>query len=172
MIQLDMPRGRVAQDPKRCTMCKEMLPRTEFYKTPSNSPNSVEPRCKKCCVLRAAAYGKTEHGRSRKAESCRRYMLTDGGKKARLRNNLKNSVGLTVEQYASMLESQDGKCAICKVENGVPRRRLAADHCHVTGTFRGVLCGRCNMAIGLLNDDVARIASAMEYLVSRRLPVV
>ena len=33
---------------------------------------------------------------------------------------------------------------------------LSVDHCHETGKVRGLLCHRCNTAIGLLRDDPER----------------
>ena len=38
------------------------------------------------------------------------------------------------------------------------------DHCHTTGEFRGWLCHRCNMALGQLQDDVAAVQRALNYL--------
>lgn len=43
-------------------------------------------------------------------------------------------------------------------------RRLALDHCHVERKFRGWLCGRCNVGIGMLGDDLAGVLRAVEYL--------
>lgn len=41
-----------------------------------------------------------------------------------------------------MLDTQDGRCAICM---RIPRnRRLAVDHDHNTGRVRGLLCFTCN----------------------------
>ncbi|OZE35807.1 hypothetical protein CH259_16615 [Rhodococcus sp. 05-2254-4] len=59
-------------------------------------------------------------------------------------------------------------CDICKQperskRNGVVRL-LNKDHDHSTGEWRGLLCSRCNMAIGLLADNVALLKSAIEYL--------
>ncbi len=57
--------------------------------------------------------------------------------------------------------NQNGGCAIC----GQPQeRRLHVDHDHKTGRIRGLLCGSCNRAIGLLKESVASLASAIGYL--------
>jgi hypothetical protein len=61
-----------------------------------------------------------------------------------------------------MYESQGGVCAICSKHQ--ERRPLNVDHCHNTGTIRGLLCDKCNMAIGLLEDDATLLRKAQEYL--------
>lgn len=49
-------------------------------------------------------------------------------------------------------------CAICAGPFEV------IDHCHETNEVRGPLCNRCNMALGLLNDDVDLLDEAARYL--------
>lgn len=41
------------------------------------------------------------------------------------------------------------------------KKDLAVDHCHKTNVIRGLLCGRCNPALGYLQDspDLARRAA-------------
>ena len=41
---------------------------------------------------------------------------------------------------------------------------LHFDSCHSTATFRGWLCNRCNIALGLFRDDGATITRAREAL--------
>jgi hypothetical protein len=41
---------------------------------------------------------------------------------------------------------------------------MQIDHCHITGKVRGLLCHKCNKGIGLLGDDPARVAAALNYL--------
>lgn len=78
--------------------------------------------------------------------------------------------GITVDHYFEMLEKQNGKCAICiKPEScidGVSKniRRLSIDHCHKTGKVRGLLCHRCNTAIGKFDEDVIVMKNAIKYL--------
>lgn len=38
------------------------------------------------------------------------------------------------------------------------------DHCHLTGKFRGWLCGQCNQGLGLFGDTLAGARKAVAYL--------
>lgn len=72
--------------------------------------------------------------------------------------------GISPQGEADMVESQGGGCAICgktEMENG---RRLATDHCHKTGTFRGFLCMKCNIGLGYFADDTKKMQKAILYL--------
>lgn len=42
--------------------------------------------------------------------------------------------------------------------------RLSVDHCHKTGKVRGLLCQECNFALGLLEDDRAKIVALLQYV--------
>lgn len=42
--------------------------------------------------------------------------------------------------------------------------RVAFDHCHKTGEFRGWLCINCNTALGLVHDDKKHLLKLVEYL--------
>lgn len=59
-------------------------------------------------------------------------------------------------------------CDIChrpetQMRAGVVRK-LNKDHDHITGEWRGLLCSRCNKAIGLFSDNVELLKRAIEYL--------
>lgn len=41
---------------------------------------------------------------------------------------------------------------------------LHFDHDHITGTFRGWVCRRCNTGIGNLGDTIEGLQNAIEYL--------
>lgn len=70
--------------------------------------------------------------------------------------------GLSVEQFERLLSDQGGGCALCGGRNA--DRRLAIDHDHETGRIRGLLCSRCNTALGLLRDSVDLLTRAVAYL--------
>jgi len=74
---------------------------------------------------------------------------------------LGRNYGLSREQHRQLLEEQNGVCAVCKLPS---RRALCVDHCHATRQVRGLLCDKCNTALGLLGDDVRRLLAAVAYL--------
>jgi hypothetical protein len=78
--------------------------------------------------------------------------------------------GITWEDFLEMHEKCGGRCEICGVPVPIgagPKQGPYFDHDHKTGKPRGVLCGRCNLAIGQMNDDPDRLKRAAEYLRGR-----
>lgn len=72
--------------------------------------------------------------------------------------------GITPDQYNALLDDQNGVCAIC-YDKCITRAWLCVDHDHKTGKVRGLLCSRCNTALGLFKDDVLRLCDAVAYLI-------
>lgn len=71
------------------------------------------------------------------------------------RSQLKRLYGLTPDQYDRMVDDLDGKCPVClkaPLYAGKPRR-LAVDHDHNTSKVRGLLCWRCNGAMGIIGEE-------------------
>jgi len=79
------------------------------------------------------------------------------------RRNIRKDYGISVEQYDTMYRAQNGVCAICSGLN-LSGRRLAVDHDHATGKIRGLLCSRCNSAIGLARENKDILKQALSYL--------
>ena len=139
--------NRVDVTAKMCSVCKKMLPASHFIKTKSRSVG-LAADCRDCHY-----------------ESARR-------------SHLRRMYGLTPTQYDEMSELQGGLCAICGRINttqdtdfpgrkNAKRRNLDAlcvDHDHVTGKVRGLLCSKCNQAIGLLEHKTEYLESAIAYL--------
>lgn len=61
--------------------------------------------------------------------------------------------------FNTLLELQDGLCAICGVPN--PEH---VDHDHRTGAVRGILCFNCNGGLGQFRDNIAHLERAITYL--------
>jgi Recombination endonuclease VII len=72
------------------------------------------------------------------------------------RRKLQLRYGLTLEQYAQMLQNQKGLCAICQ-NPPKPNKNLAVDHDHRTGQVRELLCSSCNMILGKIENKIGMI---------------
>lgn len=99
------------------------------------------------------------------AEKKKAYMAEYGRKnRPRLRAYMRlYRYGVTPEQYEQMLADQGGVCGICK-RASEKQWGLVVDHNHQTGRVRGLLCDTCNVAIGLLDEDAARLSMALEWI--------
>lgn len=71
------------------------------------------------------------------------------------------TTGFSPIDYATFYEVQQGKCAVCRE---VSKRQLHADHCHRTGTKRGLLCSKCNLGLGQFRDDPELLRAAAAYI--------
>ena len=137
---------------KRCSKCKLIKELLEFTKDKSRKDGRCH-RCKACGLLNTQAIaarqkktlGKVEYRRRR-----RKYELT-------------HYYGISPCDYDRMVERQKDKCAICGTK---PEAYLAIDHCHNTNQVRGLLCRKCNSAVGLFDDDIQKIERVLVYLKS------
>jgi hypothetical protein len=71
---------------------------------------------------------------------------------------------LTIEEYNKLFNIQNGKCAICGRHQNELIKALAVDHNHITGNVRGLICVRCNRAIGMFEDNISLLEKAIVYL--------
>jgi len=60
--------------------------------------------------------------------------------------------GLAPGAYQKLKALQQDRCAICQWGRG-KSKALAVDHDHDTGRVRGLLCGRCNSLMGMVDRD-------------------
>lgn len=59
------------------------------------------------------------------------------------------------------------KCEVCGGDQSAGRNgkdRMHFDHDHVSGRFRGWICGSCNRVLGLVKDDPDRLRALAMYL--------
>lgn len=122
---------------------------------------------KKYCDTKCQANAAYARDRKVRAQKVREYQRNNPEKiRARKRRAL---TGWTQEEYDRAYKEQKGLCAICgisanKCTTSKNRQGLVADHNHKTKNKRGLLCGKCNTAIGLLNDDVEICKKVIQYL--------
>ena len=126
-----------------CTKCKKSKPSTEYF---FREKGYRRKQCKACL------YEKNRRNYNHEKERFRK---------------LKNNFGISQEEFMTLLAKQNGVCAIClNPQRATARNRgtLCVDHNHITGKIRGLLCDVCNRGLGMFNDDITRVSSAMTYL--------
>ena len=79
-------------------------------------------------------------------------------------NKLKKAYGIGLEEYNKLFKDQEGCCAVCGIHQSELTRSLAVDHCHTTGKIRGLLCNKCNTALGLLNESEEIMKNLINYV--------
>lgn len=160
---------------KRCTKCGVEQPLDNFYKAPGGR-DGLRGDCKTCFAARrkdwyegnrdreiARVKAWQEANRDRHLAN-QRERRTRPEVKARERDaHLRRKFGITAETYDEMLAGQGGVCAICERP---PRDDISlhVDHEHGTGRVRGLLCFRCNNALGDFEDDAALLLRAVHYV--------
>ena len=150
---------------KICSKCKIDKPTMEFY--PRKYPNgkmTTMSHCKKCATV---IHNKYYHKNSRRLNDIRnkqwdRYYENN---MSYYRKKCLSRYGMTPEDYDTLFKNQEGKCKICSSASpGGKYKFFHVDHCHTTGKVRGLLCSRCNLAIGNFKDDVKLLESSITYL--------
>ena len=120
---------------KKCTKCGNTKPRTKKFFHKDN--HNHDGFCSRCTVCESAR--RTERGRG-------------------------HAYKLTKKQVHKMYVSQKHACAICGRREEDIKGILEIDHCHKTGCVRGLLCRKCNLLLGLADDNIKILQDAIEYL--------
>src|SRR3954466_4285698 len=151
---------------KICLICKVSKPESEFYKngyTPFRPGREKKTRseCKECGNARHKEYFEAKRD---EINAKRKAKYHAGDKRQAIASNLKRYYKISLDDYERMFASQDGFCKICGIHQNEMPRRFDVDHCHVTGKIRGLLCIKCNRGLGLFQDSVKNLESAIRHL--------
>jgi hypothetical protein len=157
---------------KVCPKCKTERPIEDFCWRIKSEGNR-QSRCKHCTRQESkkwyhnnketAATDRKQYYKANKQLILERTKRWYAKNKRQYRDkSLQRRFGITIEQYDEMLTSQNNSCAICKTPPG--DIALAVDHCHTTGKIRSLLCFDCNTLLGLCEDSITVLQSAMSYL--------
>ena len=161
---------------KRCKSCGAEKPLEGFYRNPLGRQGR-RPEWKECTNARRkvwyvrnrereiARVGKWQRENPDKLATQRRKTADARARKYR-QWHLQKQFGLSLDDYALLLSQQGGRCATCRA---VPAdgTSLHVDHDHETGRVRGLLCMRCNNALGLMRESADVLNGAIEYLYLR-----
>lgn len=103
----------------------------------------------------------TEANREKVVAASREWYAANKDRaRATSRKNKLKGYGLTPTEFETMLIEQRGACLICLTQMKSP----VVDHDHATGAVRGLLCHKCNSALGLLRDCSEVLQRAAQYL--------
>ena len=122
---------------RTCRICNTEKDINEFNK---GWLKGISPNCRDCDKERGKKY----------------RQKTSERKKVK---RIERDYGITYQEYLDMIETQNGECKICGSKD-----RLCIDHDHLSGNVRGLLCGRCNSAIGFFDDNIKILKNAIKYL--------
>lgn len=144
---------------KACTSCGEDRLFSEFRKDKS-AYDGLTQKCNPCFSI----YQKKWYEKNKETQKANAKEYRKKNPLSHFQSHIKREYGITLEDYNSMFTAQGGCCAICNVHQKDIEKRLSVDHCHNSGTVRGLLCNNCNTSIGLIKEDVGILGAAIEYL--------
>ena len=144
---------------KVCTKCHRIYDISQFYND-KRSRDGKRSNCRYCVLttnkiwqikypVHAKECWKRSYKKTYTPEVCHRRRMT--------------THGITNEQYNRLKFFNNGKCHICG-NDMLPQEHI--DHNHITNKVRGLLCLKCNTAIGSFNDDPMIMFRAIDYVVS------
>lgn len=105
----------------------------------------------------------------------KRYQSTPGYKEKRREWEKKNSEYRSQYRRQRLLGKKESvaprkkpeQCEICGAFGKDLKKGLCFDHDHITGKFRGWICGRCNTTLGFIKDSTELLSAMIRYLEKR-----
>lgn len=143
---------------KTCSVCKKEKSLSNFGKRKDSKDGKLS-RCKSCESIRVKEW------QANNQEYKKEY--------ARVRRFTRH--GISEELFKQILEKQNNLCAICKKPPFTEGTQPNIDHDHKCcpgqwscgNCIRGILCNRCNSALGFLDDSIDNAMRLIEYLKTR-----
>jgi Recombination endonuclease VII len=140
-MQLKRDYGRIRKTPDelgryRCSKCRNWKIPSDFNKS-SNQTSGLSYACRECMKEQVRSY------------------------------NIPTKYGITYNEFQQKFINQSGKCGCCNSElkmNGKGSERPCVDHNHKTKQVRDLLCGRCNLAAGNVQDSSLKAKELATYL--------
>lgn len=135
---------------KSCGCCKQFKKINEFSKKAA-SKDGYASKCKECHRI----YSRDKwypRNRDKHTKAVNEYKSRNKAKILAWRYDVSE------DDVKRVIETQTS-CQICG-----SNENLCLDHCHFTGSIRGILCGKCNSAIGLLGDCIEIVGPKLEII--------
>jgi DNA-directed RNA polymerase subunit M/transcription elongation factor TFIIS len=125
---------------KYCSRCQRFLLEKQFAR---HDRDGLQNWCRSCM--------NKESTRSRQQPERRRVRSTQEHKRISMK-----VYGLSSEEYDLLMGKR-----VCEVCGGTTK--ITLDHNHKTGKAAGVLCMKCNLALGHMQDNPVTIRKLAEY---------
>ena len=137
---------------KTCSKCKARKRRTSFAKDTSRA-DGLSYVCRQCSAARNGRYLASNAATVARRKQTKYRADPDARRRQKLGAWKRKG-------YPEPTRPMPTNCECCEY----PQDTLHLDHDHVTGKFRGWLCGCCNRGIGLLDDNLNGVCRAYNYL--------
>ena len=150
---------------KVCRDCGKSLPLTDFY-VKRAATGERQSYCKLCADVRATAWQNDNKDEAHVIQQRYRDKNPEKAVLRRLRRSA-TDMGFDPNEIEAYFLTHNGLCDVCGQPPGErdPRsKRLCIEHDHETGEFRGLVCRKCNLAIGLMDDNPKWLIEAANYL--------
>ena len=117
---------------------------------------------------------------NKESRRANRRQYYQDNKEAEINGRLLRAYGINSQEYAAILDAQDGCCPICLKHHTEFTKKLAVDHIHdrtgcvdynkgVAAAVRGLLCDSCNKGLGILGDSMDNLIRAIGYKMANDL---
>jgi len=136
-------RRKVWPNQKKCANCGDVKLAKDFRVVTARGYSRLASWCTPCQRLRNRKYDTPSISRNR---------------------YLKKTYKIDSDDFESLLRAQGNACAICRSKDPGKKPFFMVDHCHAEKKLRGILCLKCNLALGYFDDDVDRLRNAIGYL--------
>lgn len=145
-------------DTKICSRCKTEHPLSFFHKD-AQRKSGLTAHCKDCVRIEGQQW--RANNKAKCNETSRRWKAANRDRDRR--NIVKRLYGITAQDLAALVSSQNNKCAGCLIEfSGSVTPCI--DHNHSTGAVRGLLCRKCNTSAGQTGDNPETLERLAAYL--------
>lgn len=148
-----------------CRGCNKLLDDDRFGYS-NKRANRRRSRCRECESKAAGEWRKKNKAKAKQNKKQWNVANPDRIKRMGIRRSLRK-IGVAEKDIPTLVEYviNTKQCNICGSNKAGSRGRWRIDHIHGTNIVRGVLCDKCNTAIGLFGDtDPDVILAASKYV--------
>lgn len=142
---------------KQCIKCGQSKSRSQF----TISRRHADGRLNTCKECKNGPNGEYQQNRTTRIQNAQTYYSNN--KEIISKNNQVRKYGVSSSWLEERYSIQKSLCEICKRDGGI-KKSLCIDHDHQTGEVRGLICGKCNTAIGMVEESTEILMAIIEYL--------